>query len=116
MMAGLVGYVVLAILGPYMVLALLPPGWLAGGAVALGLAAGAIGWFGGQDRLPDGLAVHLGQPELVFIGLGAGLAALVRSVRLVFPALRIFGGYGLLVLVAPFVAFPAAVLIFGPQG
>ena len=110
-MGGLVGYVLLAILGPYLLLALLPRGWWARGAVGVGLAAGAFGWYGGEDRLPAFLALYVGEPELVFIGLGAGLAALVRTVRLIFPSLRVFGGYGLLVLVAPF----AALVIFGPQ-
>jgi len=113
-MAGLLGYVLLAILGPYLVLALLPRGRLAALAVAAGLAAGATGWSAGADRLPASLTAHVGEPELLFIGFGAALAALVRSVRWVFPALRVVGGYGLLVLIAPLVAFPAVLVILGP--
>ncbi len=112
-MAGLVGYVALAILGPYVLLALWPPGWLLRGMLAVALGAGAYGWFGGQEALPAWLAHYLGAPELVFIGLGAGLALLVRTVRLVFPGLRPFGGYGLVVLATPFFAAMAAFVTLG---
>ncbi len=112
-MAGFLGYLLLAIFGPFLVLALLPPGWPARISVALCLLAGAIGWYGGQGVLPDWVGVHLGHPELVFIGLGAGLAAMVRTVRLIFPGLRVFGGYGLLILIAPFLALFVFFLRFG---
>lgn len=112
-MGGLLGYVLLAVFGPYLLMALLPPGWLARSLVLLGLLAGAIGWFGGQEILPERLGLHLGQPEMVFIGLAAGLAAMVRSVRLVFPAMRVFGSYGLLVAFAPVLALFAFFLRFG---
>jgi hypothetical protein len=112
-MAGLLGYVLLSVFGPYLVLALLPPGWLVRGVIAIGLLAGFVGWQGWLGDPPEGHSFHPAQPSLVFFGLGSGLAALVRSVRLVFPTMRLAGSYGVLVLFAPFLALFAFFLRFG---
>lgn len=112
-MGGLVGYVLLSVFGPYLVLALLPSGWTACVLIALGVLAGAAGWFGWLGPPPEGQSFHPYEPNLILLGLGAVLAAMVRAARLVLPSMRLFGSYGLLVLSAPFLALLAFFLRFG---
>ena len=101
-MGGFVLYVLLAFLGPYFVLALLPRGWIAFAAIGLAMAvclAGLVASEGAEEVSTGdaGSAMSYG-----LAGLGAAMAALVQGVRaIVSPPLRLAGGYGLVVVVAP---------------
>lgn len=114
-MAGLVLYIGLVVLCSYLLFAVLPQGrsvWISLG-LALAVAVGGWAFFG--QIAEDGEVDRISQASFVLFGIGVTLAGCVQAIRLVLTSRRFFGAYGLLVLVAPFVAASAAFILFGPS-